>query len=87
MDVARQHSRYPYAGDARHSVDWYDQRGEAVVLARGERFFVMCEDGPSTSRLEMYPPRLEVEERDGIYVLVDDGPRDKWRYVFHPHAR
>lgn len=46
--------------------------------------FIPCEGGPSTSRLEQYPPPLEIEEHEGTYVLVDDGPLDKWRYVFVP---
>ncbi|MGH9231130.1 MAG: hypothetical protein ACRD07_20785 [Acidimicrobiales bacterium] len=70
----------------RRSPDWYDQSGEAVALEPGDRLFVRCEGGPSNSRLELYPPRLEVEERGGMYVLVDDGPRDQWRYVFVPAA-
>ena len=74
------------AETARHSPHWYDQRAETVELRPGDRFFVPCEGGPSTSRLEVYPPRLEVEERDGVYVLVDDGPRDEWRYHFVPNA-
>jgi hypothetical protein len=82
--VARPHSSYPYAGDDRHSARWYDQSGEVNALRPGDRFFVMCEGGPSTSRLESFPPRLEVEEDGGVYVLVDDGPRDAWRYVFVP---
>jgi hypothetical protein len=32
----------------------------------------------------MFPPRLEIAERDGIYVLRDIGPRDEWRYDFVP---
>jgi hypothetical protein len=83
--VARRHSNYPYAGDDRHSPDWYDQSGEAVVLQPGDRLLIPCEGGPSTFRLEVFPPRLEVEERDGVYVLVDDGPRELWRYVFEPN--
>jgi hypothetical protein len=85
--VARQHSNFPFAGNDRHSARWYDQTAEPVPLQPGDRFFVPCEGGPSTSRLETFPPRLEVEERDGMYVLVDDGPRDEWRYVFVLNAR
>ena len=84
--MARRRSTYPYVEGGRHSDRWYDQSDELAVLALGDRFFVMCEGGPSTSRLEIYPPRLEVEEHDGIYVLVDEGPRDEWRYVFVPHT-
>jgi hypothetical protein len=84
VSVVRGHAGYPYAGDDRHSPGWYDQRGEAVILAPGDRFFVRCEGGPSMTRLEVFPPRLEIEERDGVYILVDDGPRDQWHYVFEP---
>jgi hypothetical protein len=68
----------------RHSPDWYDQSDEPTVLAPGDRLFVACEGGPSTSRLERFPPRLEIEEHDGTYVLLDDGPRQDWRYLFVP---
>ena len=43
---------------------------------------IRCEGGPSISRLETFPPPLEVGERGGIYVLVDDGPITAWRYLF-----
>jgi hypothetical protein len=46
--------------------------------------FVPCEGGPSTSLLETYPPRLEVTERGGTYVLEDHGARGQWRYRFVP---
>ena len=36
--------------------------------------------GPSFSRLVYYPPPLEIPERGGVYVLVDDGPPGEWRY-------
>jgi hypothetical protein len=49
--------------------------------------FLPCEGGPSASRLETFPPRLEVEERDGLYILVDDGPRADWHYLFVPRDR
>ena len=49
--------------------------------------FIRCEGGgPSTSRLETFPPRLEVEERGGTYVLIDDGSRREWHYVWVPSA-
>jgi hypothetical protein len=48
----------------------------------GERMLVPCEGGPSISRLVRYPPPLEIEEGDGVYVLVDDGRPGHWRYVF-----
>jgi hypothetical protein len=51
----------------------------------GDRMFISCEGGPSVSRVERFPPPLEIEERGGMYVLVDDGPFEEWRYVFVPH--
>lgn len=69
----------------RHEPDWYDQSGELSVLEPGDEMFIACEGGPCWSRLELFPPRLEVEERDGTYALFDDGPRSEWRYVFVPH--
>jgi hypothetical protein len=72
------------ADGPRHSPDWYDQSSEAAVLQAGDRMFVACEGGPCASRLETYPPRLELAEQGGTYVLEDDGPRDAWRYVFIP---
>jgi hypothetical protein len=52
------------------------------VLQPGDRMLIRCEGGPSISRLERYPPPLEVEERDGMYVLVDEGPPEQWWYEF-----
>jgi hypothetical protein len=68
----------------RHSAEWYDQSGEPNVLEAGDRMFIHCEGGPSNSRLEAFPPRLEIDEVDGTYALEDMGPRDAWRYVFVP---
>jgi hypothetical protein len=70
--------------DNRHSPEWYDQSGEIVPLEPGDRLFVECDGGPCRSRLETFPPRLEITERDGVYVLDDAGPRHCWRYVFVP---
>ncbi len=67
-------------GGAQRSERWYH-----VTLLRdpwrdGERMFLACDGGPCRSRLETFPPRLEIEERNGLYVLVDDGPVETWRY-------
>jgi hypothetical protein len=32
--------------------------------------------------LEVFPPRIEIPEKSGIYVLVDDGPLEAWAYQF-----
>jgi hypothetical protein len=53
-----------------------------VVVEKGERFFIRCDGGPSVSRLATYPPPLEVQEADGMYVLIDDGPVEEWSYTF-----
>ena len=75
-------------GPGRHTPGFYDQRDELVVLEVGDRFFVECEGGgPSTSRLETFPPRVEIAEPGGTYVLADDGPRHDWRYVWIPDRR
>jgi hypothetical protein len=50
----------------------------------GERMFIRCEGGPSWTRLVTFPPPLEFAERDGMYVLVDDGPPEQWWYQFVP---
>jgi hypothetical protein len=81
--VARANRHLDHPGPRRSAAS-YDQSGEATVLDVGDRIFIPCEGGPSASRLETFPPRLEVDERDGLYVLVDDGPRDQWRYLFVP---
>ena len=46
---------------------------------------IPCVGGPSTSRLERFPPPMEIDEPDGTYVLDDAGPTEYWRYVFVPH--
>lgn len=51
----------------------------------GERMFIPCDGGPSWSRLVRFPPPLEIDEPDGLYVLVDDGPPEQWRYQFVPN--
>ena len=55
-------------------------------METGERMLIPCDAGPSISRLVHYPPPLEIVERDGTYVLVDDGPPEHWQYHFIPHT-
>jgi hypothetical protein len=52
------------------------------MVVPGDRMLIRCEGGPSSSRLVRYPPPAEIEERGGIYVLVDDGPPELWWYEF-----
>jgi hypothetical protein len=54
------------------------------VLQPGDRLFIRCEGGPCVSRLERFPPPLEIEENGGLYVLEDDGPPEEWCYLFVP---
>jgi len=58
----------------------------AYEPAEGERIFVPCKGGPSTSRLVEHPPPVEIEERSGLYVLDDTGPREEWHYVYLPNT-
>jgi hypothetical protein len=50
----------------------------------GERIFVWCAGGPAVGRAVQFPPPLEIAVDGGIYVLVDDGPPEHWRYEFVP---
>lgn len=70
--------------EPRHSPDWYDQSDEPTERIAGDRMFIACEGGPCASRLEYFPPRLEIHEDEGMYVLIDIGTSDEWRYQFVP---
>ena len=48
----------------------------------GERMLVPCVGGPAPGRVVTFPPPAEIELDDGMYVLVDDGPPEEWRYEF-----
>jgi len=48
----------------------------------GDRMLIWCDGGPSMCRAVVYPPPLEIDIDDGMYVLVDDGDKDRWRYKF-----
>lgn len=73
--------------EVRHTVGWYDQAGWPYRLEAGDRMFIRCEGGPGLSRLENFPPRLELAESGGAYALVDDGPPHEWTYHWMPHER
>ena len=53
----------------------------------GERMLLWCEGGPSVGRAVHFPPPLELEVDGGMYVLVDDGPIERWHYEFVPIDR
>jgi len=55
---------------------------DSEMVEPGERMLIPCDGGPCMSRLVRYPPPFEVQERGGMYVLVDDGPPNEWRYEF-----
>ena len=45
-----------------------------------------CTGGPAVGRAVRFPAPLELAADGGIYVLVDDGPPEGWRYEFVPAA-
>ncbi len=51
-------------------------------MRAGAQLLIPCVDGPSSARLETFPPRIEIEVDGGLYVLADDGPVPAWRYHF-----
>ena len=55
---------------------------DTEAVQDGERMLIPCVGGSGYSRLVRYPPPLEIPERGGMYVLVDDGPPHEWRYEF-----
>lgn len=57
-----------------------------MEFQHGDRILIACEGGPSTSRLVHHPPPIEIPERGGLYVLVDDGPPGDWRYHWVPET-
>ena len=67
---------------ATHSAEWYRPLLEAGQVRLGDQMLIRCEGGPSISRLESFPPALEVSEPGGVYVLDDNGPVYSWHYVF-----
>lgn len=77
----------PQENEARHSPDWYRRAFGAEPMRPGDRLFIRCDGGPCISRLEIFPPRIEIEERGGSYVLVDEGHLHSWSYFFVPTFR
>ncbi len=43
---------------------------------------IWCDGGPSMCRAVVYPPPPEIDTDEGLYVLVDNGATDRWRYEF-----
>ena len=68
--------------EARHSEHWYADTLRTDRLRNGDQLFIRCHGGPCLSRLETFPPRVEVQEKGGVYVLVDDGPIEDWAHEF-----
>ena len=51
-------------------------------MKAGEEMMVWCEGGRSMIKREVFPPRLEIPDDGGMYVLNDQGDPADWRYVF-----
>ena len=43
---------------------------------------VWCVGGPANGRAVRFPPPPELDADGGLYVLVDEGPLETWRYEF-----
>ena len=41
-----------------------------------------CDGGPAMVRAVHFPPPFEIAMDGGMYVLIDDGPVEQWRYEF-----
>ena len=48
---------------------------------------IPCDGGPGIARAVRFPPPLELDVDGGLYVLIDDGPPERWTYRFVPGAR
>lgn len=59
-----------------------DTANDDDAVHDGERMLIPCDGGPSISRLVRYPPPVEIEAPGGVYVLIDDGRPELWRYEF-----
>ena len=71
----------------RHTPDWYEQEGRERPCAWvGQRMLIRCNGGPCFSRLDTFPPLLELDVPGGHYTLVDDGPAHEWWYRFAPNS-
>ena len=52
-------------------------------METGERMLLWCDGGPAMVRAVHFPPPLEIPvDGGGMYVLIDDGPVEQWRYEF-----
>lgn len=52
------------------------------AMRDGDRMMLPCVGGPTVWRAAAFPPPQEIEFDDGVYVLVDDGPPEYWKYAF-----
>ena len=55
---------------------------DADLVQDGERMFLWCDGGTVIGRAVRFPPSPEISVDGGLYVLVDDGPPEQWRYEF-----
>jgi hypothetical protein len=51
-------------------------------MGPGDRMFLWCVGGPAVGRAVVFPPPLEIDVDGGMYVLIDDGSPETWRYEF-----
>jgi hypothetical protein len=66
----------------RHSPDYYRERLGDETPAVGDRMWIPSVGGTIQSRMERFPPPLEIHQDGGVYVLIDEGPPGDWRYEF-----
>jgi len=53
-------------------------------VEEGDRMLLPCSGGRARVRLVRCPPPLEFEAAEERYVLVDDGPPERWYYELVP---
>ena len=92
--LGRQASERPSAGVGGHAPRPEIRRLFSVTgrcpprpVKTGERMFLWCTGGPAVGRAAQFAPPSEIAVDGGIYVLVDDGSPEYWRYEFVAAAR
>jgi hypothetical protein len=56
--------------------------GQNPSMFDGELMLIPCEGGLTAWRTGTFPPAVEFDVDDGVYVLVDDGSPELWWYQF-----
>ena len=65
-----------------HVVLGHSPMCHARPVETGERMLLWCSGRCGHGRGRRFPPPIELAADGGIYVLVDDGPAEDWRYEF-----